>query len=81
MFKKIKQLKEIKDSLSQEKVRVEKNGIVVVVRGDMEIEEVRLNPDIDIKKQEELLKECLSEAMKKAQMIAMQKISQSGISP
>ena len=79
MFKKIKQLKGIKDSLSQEKVRVERNGVAVVIRGDMEVEEIELNQNLDIKEQEKLLRECFNEAMRKVQMMAAQKFSQSGI--
>ena len=75
-LKQIKQLKELKDSLSQEKAEVEKKGIKVIVSGKMEIEEIQLNPDLSREEQEEILKECINEAMKKIQMIIAKKMSQ-----
>jgi len=75
-LKQIKQLKELKDSLSQEKAEVEKKGTKVIVSGKMEIEEIQLNPDLSREEQEEVLKECINEAMKKIQMIIAKKMSQ-----
>jgi DNA-binding protein YbaB len=78
MFNKLKQLKELKDlqdSLSKEKAEVEKNGIKVVVNGKMEIEQIKLNPELAIDEQEKKLQECINDAMKKVQMAAAQKMS------
>lgn len=78
MFDKLKQLKELKDlqdSLSKEKIEVEKNGIRVVVNGKMEIEQIKLNPELTIEEQEKKLQECINDAMKKIQMAAAQKMS------
>ena len=75
-LKQLKQLKELKDSLSQEKAEVEKKGIKVIVSGKMEIEEIQLNPDLSREEQEEILKECINEAMKRIQMIIAKKMSQ-----
>lgn len=77
MFDKLKQLKQIKelqDSLSKERKEVEKEGVKVTVNGKMEIEEIVLNPDLDAKKQAEIVKECLNDAMKQVQMAAAQKM-------
>ncbi len=77
MFDKIKQLgklKEIKDSLEKEKVESEKEGVKVVINGKMEVEEVFLNPDVKLERQQELLKECFNEAFGKMQQLAAQKM-------
>ena len=77
MFDKLKQLKQLKDlesSLSKEQATVEKNGVSVTVSGKMEIKEIKLNPQLDIKEQEETAKDCINEAMKKMQMEAAKKM-------
>ncbi len=77
MFDKLKQLKELKglqSQLEQEKVEVEKNGIKVVLNSKMEIQEISLNTELTKEEQEEAIKDCINEAMKKIQMIAAQKM-------
>jgi len=74
MFDKLNQLKELKEILEKEKGEVEKEGIKVTINGKMEIEEIKLNSDLDLKKQESILKECFNEAMKKIQTKAVQKM-------
>lgn len=75
-FKKIQQLKEIKDSLEGEKIEVEKEGIKVIVNGKMEVEEVKLNPSLSLEDQERIIKDCINESVKKIQMIVAQKMMQ-----
>jgi len=75
-LKQIKQLKDLRDSLSQEKEEVKKEGIKVIINGKMEIEEIQLNLDLSKEEQEEILKECINEAMKKIQMVLASKMSQ-----
>lgn len=70
------QLKKIGDSLQKEKREVEKEGIRVVVNGKMEIEEIKLNPELSIEQQEKLVKDCINEAMRQIQMEAAQKMMQ-----
>lgn len=72
-LKQLKQLKDLQDSLKKEMSEVEKEGVKVVVNGSMKIEEIRLNPEMDIEKQGEIVKDCANEAMKKIQMLAAQK--------
>ncbi|MDO8424733.1 MAG: YbaB/EbfC family nucleoid-associated protein [bacterium] len=70
MFEKLKQLKQIndlKDALGKERREVEKEGVKVVVNGKMEIEEIRLNPQLDDEQQGKVIKDCLNEAMKQVQ--------------
>lgn len=79
MFDQLKQLgklKELKDILEKEKKEVGKEGVRVVVNGRMEIEEIKLNPQLDFETQEKIIKECINEAMKKIQMEAAQKMMQ-----
>jgi len=75
-LKKIKQLKEIKDSLEKEKIEIEKEGIRVIINGKMEVKEIKLNPELSQEKQERVLKNCFNEAVKKIQMLVAQKMIQ-----
>ena len=75
-LKQIKQLKELRDSLSQEREEIEKEGIKVIINGKMEIEDIQLNPDLSIEEQEKILKGCINEAVKKIQMVLTSKMSQ-----
>ena len=75
-IKQLKQLKDLKDSLEKEKIEIEKNGTKITMNGRMEIEEIKLNPDLPKDEQERILKDCFNEAMKKIQMIAAQKMMQ-----
>jgi len=75
-LKQLQQLKELRDSVAQEKEEVERKGIKVIINGKMEIEEVHLNSDLSKEEQEEVLKECINEAMKKIQMLLASKMSQ-----
>lgn len=79
IFDQIKQLKEMKDlqdNLGKEQASAEKEGIKAVVNGKMEVEEIILNPSLSVERQQEVLKECVNEAMKKVQMSAAQKFFQ-----
>lgn len=73
-LKQMKQLKELQDSLKNEVIEVEENGIKVIVNGKMEIEEIILNESLPIKEQAGLVKKCINEAFKKIQMLAAQKM-------
>jgi len=75
-LKQIKQLKELRDSLSQEREEIEKEGIKVIINGKMEIEDIQLNSDLSKEEQEKILKECINEAVKKIQMVLTSKMSQ-----
>ena len=72
----LKQLKELKDALEKEKKEIEKEGVKVAMNGKMEIEEVRLNPQLDSEKQGEIVKDCINEAMKQIQKEITQKMLQ-----
>jgi len=81
MFEQLKQLKkiqEIQNALKNERIEHEKNGMKVVINGKLEIEEIRLNPALDIEKQQNELRDCLNEAMKKIQMTVARKMQSMG---
>jgi DNA-binding protein YbaB len=78
MFDKLKQLRQIKelqDSIKQEKIEIEKGGVKIVMNGSFEVEEVYLSPELEKAGQERILKECLNEAIKKVQLTIAQKFS------
>jgi DNA-binding protein YbaB len=81
MFEQLKQLKklqEIQNTLKNEKLDYEKQGIKITLNGKLEVEDIKLNPTLAIDQQEKLLKEALNEAMKKIQMTVAQKMQQMG---
>lgn len=75
-FKKLRQLKTLQDELKKEKQRVQKQGIEVVINGKMEVEEIRLSPSLTQDQQEQVLRQCLNEAIRKIQVSMAQKLSQ-----
>lgn len=77
MFDKIKQLnqiREIQKDLEKETAQVENNGVKVVLNGKMEMEEVVLNESLSIEKQQELIKDCHNQAIKKIQVALAKKM-------
>jgi len=77
MFDKLKQLndlKKIQGELENEEAEFEKNGVKVVINGKMQIKEISLNEELNKEEQEETIKDCVNEAMKKMQMAAAQKM-------
>lgn len=78
MFDKLKQIKQLKDlqnSIKQEKVEIEKEGVKIIMNGSFMVEEIKINPDLDKLKQEKILMECFNEAAKKIQSSVAQKFS------
>tara|TARA_Y100000310_G_scaffold332537_1_gene408312 strand:+ start:2599 stop:2844 length:246 start_codon:yes stop_codon:yes gene_type:complete len=67
-LKQIKQLKELRDSLAQETVEVEKRGIKLILNGNLEVIEISLNQELDKQDQEGLLRDCMNEAVRKVQI-------------
>lgn len=78
-LKKLKQLKDLQDSVKQEKEAVEKNGIKVVLNGNFDVEEIKLNRELPIEEQENILKDCLKEAKENIQKRVAKAIMGSGI--
>lgn len=73
-FKEIAKLKQMEGELAKERATVKRDGINVTVTGKMEVEEIKLNSEKPAKDQEEAVKDCINEAMKKMQMEAAKKM-------
>ena len=79
MFDKIKELakmRTLQKSIEKEEFTSEKEGVKVVINGSFMILNISLNSDLDKDKQENILKECLNDAFKKARLAVAQKFSQ-----
>jgi len=79
MFDKLKDLKKLKDlesALGKEIIEKERDGIKVVINGKSEIISITLNPEMDIKKQEELLKNCINDVSRDAKMMMAKKAAE-----
>lgn len=69
MFDKMRQLKKLKDlesELKKELTEKEVDGVKVSVNGGMEIIDMKLNPELDIEKQQKALKDCTNNALNEA---------------
>jgi DNA-binding protein YbaB len=77
MFEFLKNFKELTKLVSSESVVIEKNGIKVKINGKFEVEELVLNPALEIEKQQKILKECINEGLMKLQTNLFSKLLQS----
>jgi len=71
-LKQIKQAMDIQNSLKNEKVKSERNGVSATMNATFEIEDIKLNPNLSIAENEKLIKDCLSDANRQLQMKLMQ---------
>lgn len=78
-FKQIAELKKLQDNLKKETITIEKDGISVVMNGNFEVENLKLNPALDIEKQQEVVKRCLNDAREGVQKKMTQIMMSSGI--
>lgn len=85
MFNKLKQFKDLRsqaktmqNALAQETVTEERDGVKVVLNGNMEVLELRLNPELLKERQEETLKTCFNDALKRAQKLMAKKLQEMG---
>jgi DNA-binding protein YbaB len=72
MFDKMKEmnkLRQLQSAIKKQKIKVEKEGTKIEMRGDFAVIMVKLNPNLDTSKQEDVLIDLLSEARKKMQTI------------
>jgi DNA-binding protein YbaB len=73
-------LKKLQDSFKKEKTIVERDGVLVEMNGNFEVIQVKLNPELDTEKQQELLKRCLNEAREIIQKQMAKNLMASGFS-
>lgn len=85
MFSKLKQFKDLRsqaktmqDALAQESVTEEKNGVKIVLNGNMEVISLSLSDSLSKTSQEETLKTCFNEAVKRAQRLMAKKLQDMG---
>ncbi len=85
MFSKLKQFKDLRsqaklmqDALAQETVTEEKNGVKIVLNGNMEVISLALNENLSKQAQEEALKNCFNDAVKRAQRLMAKKLQDMG---
>jgi DNA-binding protein YbaB len=78
-LKKLQELKKMQDSFKEEKLTVEKKGVSVTINGNFEAEEIKLNKDLSIEEQQEVLKQCLNEAKDSIQKSLAKKMMSSGL--
>lgn len=82
MFDKIKQLhqlRNIQNEFKKERLVFEDRGVSVTINGAFEIEEIKLNPELEIQDQQEALKHCLNKAREEIQKTLAQKMMAAGI--
>ena len=57
---------------------IEKNGVKVSLNGNLEILSISLNESLNKSSQENILKDCMNEAIKKAQRLMAKKLQDMG---
>ncbi len=85
MFSKLKQFKELRDQaktmqniLGQESVTVEKNGITIIMNGNMEVTSITIKEGTTIDHINNYLKDSINETIKKTQKLMAQKMQEMG---
>jgi DNA-binding protein YbaB len=85
MFSRLKQFKDLRsqaktmqDALSQETITEEKNGVKIVLNGNMEVLSLTLNSSLSKESQESTVKQCINEAIKKTQRVMAKKMQDMG---
>lgn len=85
MFSKLKQFKDLRSqaktmqsALAQETVTEEKNGVKIVLNGNMEVMSVILNESLSTSAQAETIKSCFNDALKRAQRLMAKKLQDMG---
>ncbi len=73
-LKQFQQLKSLHDAAKSERFEATKDGVKIVLNGNFQVEEVILNPDLDLERQTQVIKECLNDAIHNAQIGLAQKM-------
>jgi len=66
-LKKLAELKKMQDSFKKERATTEKRGVSITINGNLEVEEIKLNPELSIDEQQKVLKEVINEAKENMQ--------------
>jgi DNA-binding protein YbaB len=85
MFSKLKQFRDLRsqaktmqDALAKEEITEEKNGVKITLNGNMEVVKINLNEGLNKSAQEEAVKNCFNEAVKRTQRIMAKKLQDMG---
>jgi len=78
-LKKLQELKKMQDSFKEERASVEKKGVSVLINGNFEVVEIKLNEDLSTEEQQEVLKQCFNEAKDNIQKSLAKKMMSSGL--
>lgn len=85
MFNKLKQFKDLRSkaktvqsALSEETIIEERNGVKIVLNGNLEVQKVSINKELSKEEQEAALKSCFNDAVKKAQKVMAKKLQEMG---
>jgi len=85
MFNKLKQFKDLRqqaktvqNALAQESITEEKNGVQIILNGNMEVTKLTLNPELSKEVQEAALMSCFNDALKRAQKLMAKKLQEMG---
>ena len=85
MFNKLKQFRDLRSqaktlqsALAQESITVEKNGIKIVMNGNMEVTELKINDGLAKESLEGILADVINDAIKKTQRLMAQKMQEMG---
>ncbi|MBU4023166.1 YbaB/EbfC family nucleoid-associated protein [Patescibacteria group bacterium] len=74
-FKQLKNLKDMQEAMEKEAITIARQGVEITINGKFEVQEVSINPKLEKKEQEIVIKQCFNEAVKKLQMNLAQKFS------
>ena len=88
MFNKLKQYKDLRNQaktlqnmMAQESVTLERNGVKIIVNGNFEITELKINEELSKDKLESTIKEIVNDAIRKVQRIVAEKMQSMGGMP
>ncbi len=74
MYRLQKEAKRVRKELSAIHVEAEGPGVKVVVSGEQDIVSIVIAPDADMRQLPAILKDCLNRALKKAQVVASERM-------
>ena len=78
-LKKLNELRKMQGEFKKEKLTYEDRGVSVTMNGNFEVEEIKLNPELSIGDQQDVLKRCLNKVREDIQKTLAQKMMNSGI--
>ncbi len=78
-FKDLAKLKQVQDSFKKERLTFDDRGVEVTINGNFEVESIKLNPELSLEEQQEVLKHCLNKAREDIQKTLAKKMMASGM--